>query len=285
MINGPHTGSGPVRTRTVHSSDGAPLAVYDGEGRRSARVFYSHATGFCAGSWAAVAEECSLEWTAWDFRGHGGSGRVAPRLSWWEMGADAAAVRDSSPTTRAIGVGHSMGGAALVMAQLDDRTRFDALVLYEPILPVPPFRRDRQEPLAVRARKRRAEFASRQEALANYSSKPPFDRWDRRALEGYVGSGVTDRSGVAGLACLPDTEAEVFIASRAHAVLERLGEIEIPVVVVWGAETDTYPREVAEEIASGFVRGQVAIEPETGHFGPMERPVSLARLIEQTAAA
>jgi pimeloyl-ACP methyl ester carboxylesterase len=197
------------------------------------------------------------------------------------MGADVAAVRDSTPAELAIGAGHSMGGAALVMAQLDDPGRFEALVLYEPIVPAPPFRRNPEELLARLARKRRREFASRAEALSNYAGKPPFDRWDRRALEGYVQSGVLDRTGGAELACRPATEAEVFIASRAHAVFERLDEIEIPVMVVYGAETDTYPLEFAEEIAGRFPHGDLVIEPETGHFGPMERPEALARLIEQ----
>ena len=98
-------------------------------------MFLSHATGFCATAWAAVAEDLGvLPWTAWDYRGHGRSGGGTIPVSWWSMGFDAGAVRDATPVERAIGVGHSMGGAALLMAQLFDPRRFDALILFEPIV-------------------------------------------------------------------------------------------------------------------------------------------------------
>jgi pimeloyl-ACP methyl ester carboxylesterase len=271
--------------RSIRSSDGTTVAVYDGDLDSGARLFLSHATGFCAGAWAAVIGESALGWTAWDFRGHGRSGRVASTLSWWEMGGDAAAVRDATRADAAVGVGHSMGGAALLMAEIDRRGRFDALVLYEPIIPPPPFRRDTELLLARLARKRRAVFESRQEALDNYAGKPPFDRWDARALHGYVQGGLVDETGETVLACGPATEAEVFIASGAHALVDRLVEVEIPVTVVCGAETDTYPLEWAHHLASSLPRGDLLVLPDTGHFGPMERPVELAQIIASVASS
>lgn len=266
--------------RMLRAVDGTPLAVYDGDVGASERLFFSHATGFCAAAWAALVDEVGAAWTAWDFRGHGRSGGGHVPVSWWEMGDDVRSVRDATPAERSIGVGHSMGGAALVMAQLDDPGRFDALVLYEPIITPPPFRRMPEHLLARLALKRRSEFASRAEARQNYAAKPPFSRWDERALDGYLATGLADVEGGVRLACDPRFEAEVFTAAGAHGVADRVAELDIPVVVVVGEETETYPdRSWPRELVDRMPGGELVVVPATGHFGPMDAAAGVADVI------
>lgn len=268
--------------RDVISADGTRLAVYDGGVAAGPRVLLSHATGFCGATWAAVIDQLEpIGWTAWDYRGHGRSSRSAIPTSWWSMASDAGAVRDATLTERAIGVGHSMGGAALLMAQLTDSRRFDALVLFEPIVFPPPFRRAPEVPLVSLALKRRAQFESYEAALENYRDKPPFSAWDPRALHGYVSGGCRPSGSGVELSCRPEFEAEVFTAAGAHAVLDRLQEIEIPVVVLAGAETDTYPtRDWPSKVADRLPNGSFGVVPGTGHFAPMDAAEAIVDVVK-----
>ncbi len=191
-------------------------------------------------------------------------------------------MRDATDTERAVGVGHSMGGAALLMAQLTDHRRFDALVLFEPIVFPPPFRRASEVPLVSLALKRRATFDSYDAALANYRDKPPFSIWDPRALHGYVGGGLRPCESGVELSCRPEFEAEVFTASVSHALLDRLGEVEIPVVVLAGAETDTYPTaDWPSELAARLPNGTFQELAGTGHFAPMDAPGAIASAVRE----
>ena len=200
------------------------------------------------------------------------------------MALDVLAVR-ASVDRPVVGVGHSMGGAALVMAELLDPGSFDALVLVEPIILPPPYGRDEGHPLVSLALRRRAVFESRDDARATYASKPPFDTWDPASLDGYLDGGFHRTDGTFTLACRPRSEAEVFTAAGAHAVWERVAEVPVPVTILYGANTDTYPSGHAERLATRFGDGSTVEVADTGHFVPMERPDVVADAVQRAAAA
>lgn len=192
-------------------------------------------------------------------------------------------MRDSVPVEGAIGVGHSMGGAALVMAQILDPGRFTGLVLVEPIIPPPPHLRAVHR-LAELARKRRRTFVDRTEVRANFARRPPFDHWQHAAFEGYVAGGFRERDdGTIELACSPEFEAEVFTAAGGSALLDRLGEVEIPVTLLFGETMDTFPLEWAEHLAKSFPNASLEVVPGGDHFLPMSTPAVVAEAIEQYA--
>jgi pimeloyl-ACP methyl ester carboxylesterase len=249
-------------------------------------LFLAHATGFCSGTWGAVIDEVAGivgSATSWDFRGHGASGGGSIPVSWWDMADDAGAVRDSVSVEGAIGVGHSMGGAALVMAQILDPGRFSGLVLVEPIIPPPPHLRAVHR-LAELARKRRRTFTDRSEVRANFLGRPPFDHWRPAAFEGYVAGGFRERGdGTLELACSPEFEAEVFTAAGGAALLDRLGEVEIPVTLLFGETMDVFPREWAEHLSGSFPNASLQVVPGGDHFLPMSTPGVVVEAIRRYA--
>jgi pimeloyl-ACP methyl ester carboxylesterase len=156
--------------------------------------------------------------------------------------------------------------------------------LIEPIVFPPPYRREESE-MSERALKRRREFPTRAEAAQNFRGKGAFEGWDEAAFEGYIRCGLIGDDPVH-LACEPEVEADVYRASGAHDTWGRLAQIDIPVLLMSGENSDTISPDFAREQAGQFVRAGVEIVPDTGHFLPMERPEVVAdrvrRLVEVT---
>lgn len=256
--------------------DGLARQHWPGSG--DVHLLFAHATGFCKEVWSPVVEELRardipLPAVAWDFPGHGDSEGRPPPYDWWELAGDTLAiVDDAAGEGTPVGVGHSMGGAALVMAELSRPGTFAGLVLVEPIIMPPPFVRAEDGYLSQLALRRRASFADPEQAHDNFASKMPFAAWDRRALDAYVAGGLAPRRGRWWLKCAPKQEAEVYRNATAHGAYARLGEIAPPVRVVAGEHSDSHPREYVKELTSCFPQGEAAILPGTSHFAPMERP-------------
>jgi len=191
----------------LSSSDGVSLAVHDyNPDSRASTVLFSHATGFHGRVFDPVASALTSthHCITFDYRGYGDS--TCPpdwQVEWVGYGDDALAAarhaaRHAAHQGPIIGAGHSMGGAALVMAALREPQLFRALVLFEPIifpLATPEQQRGGPSPLIDGARRRRAVFASFDDALTNYSSKPPlniFDAQTSRADLGDLGCRLAD---------------------------------------------------------------------------------------------
>ena len=200
------------------------------------------------------------------------------------MAEDVLAVCDAtaSDADRVIGIGHSMGGASVVMAELAAPGRFSAFVLVEPIIFGAPHARDAGHPLVGLALRRREVFESRGAVRSAYEAKPPFDAWHPESLDGYIEGGFVDGDPGVRLACSPRAESEVFAAAGGHGAWERLGEVTVPVTILYGAETDTYPSGHAEALADRFAQARVRRVSGTGHFLPMEQPGVVVDAVRET---
>lgn len=243
-------------------------------------VFFSHATSFCGAVWDPVrADLDDMETHAWDHPGHGSGPLVDVPIHWSQYGEYVLEITERG----GIGVGHSMGAAALAMAQAADPHRFRALVLIEPIVFPPPYRREESE-MSERALRRRREFPTRAEAAENFRGKGAFVDWDEAAFEGYIRCGLIGEGPVR-LACEPAVEADIYRASGSHDTWDRLTQIEIPVLLMSGEHSDTISSEFSREQAAQFPRAGVEIVPDTGHFLPMEKPGLVADRVRRLASA
>lgn len=249
-----------------------------------ATVAFSHATSFCGAVWDPIVERIGGEHLVWDHIGHGHSQPISRPFDWWDFGADVAK-RIAHVDGPLLGVGHSMGGAALVMAELLAPGTFDYLVLIEPILLPPPFA-PRDTEVARSAQKRRASFPSLAEARNHLRSKPPFMNWDHRAFEGYVRDGFrpTGRGTEVTLSCRPEDEAEIYRNAFAHGAWSRLGEIMVPTLLMAGALSDTHDEAFIRELVSRFPSAGFEIVAGVGHFLPMERPDLVADRVRRLTA-
>jgi pimeloyl-ACP methyl ester carboxylesterase len=284
--------------RQLLSAAGTPLAVHE-LGAAGRPVLLCHATGFHGAVWEPLARALPGDLRPWaiDFRGHGSS--VVPPddpLGWQGFCDDVLSAVDGLdlPSGEIVGVGHSMGGAALVLAEQARPGTFAGLWLFEPIVPPlgyfpdpDPSAPDRPNPMADAAARRRAEFPSADAALANYASKPPLNRLRADALHAYVRHGFVplteDPSGPVRLACRPADEARVFRRAPEHDAYDRLGEVHCPVVVACGQD-HAGPRSFVPGIVDALPDGRLHEFPGLGHFGPLEAPDQVAAAITAFAA-
>jgi pimeloyl-ACP methyl ester carboxylesterase len=270
----------------VASTGGVRVAVHElgGTGRP---ILFAHATGFCGPVWQPVARQLGDHRNvALDLRAHGRSSRPDDGdLHWRGAAEDLLAVVDAIGLDDSIGVGHSMGGAALLLAEQARPGTFEALWLYEPIVITPSMREALagENSLAVSAARRRRRFPSARAAFENYASKPPLDVLRPDALEAYVEGGFeTLEDGSVTLRCAPEDESETFRMGPTHDAAEHLGEVTCTVTVVKG-RVEPGPAMFADAVADGLPHGRLVQMPSLGHFGPMEDPDAIAASIRASA--
>ena len=275
--------------RQVPSTDGVSLALHDLGGDGPA-LLLCHPTGFLGMTWAPLATALADVAHCWalDFRGHGDSTSPASLdFSWTGMCDDVLAVVDDLGLTDVRAAGHSMGGAALVMAEQRRPGTFAGLWLYEPII-FPPAEGGGPtggNPLAAGARRRRPWFPDREAAYANFSAKPPLNVLAPEALRAYVDHGLRARSDddAVELKCSPDVEARVFEGSLGHQTFSRLPEVRCPVTVAISGDP-VGPAQAAPLIADALPAGRLERHPQLTHFGPMEDPDGMAAAVRAALA-
>jgi pimeloyl-ACP methyl ester carboxylesterase len=276
----------------VASSDHVSVAIHEfgGAGRP---LLLSHATGFHGYCYLPIADELSDEFTSFalDYRGHGDTARPDDwQVEWDRYGDDAlAAARAVAPDGGLVGFGHSMGGAGLLMAAHRDPGLFDLIVAFEPIV-FPPREVDPHDGtenngtiLSRGARKRRASFDTFDDAVANYSSKPPMMAFDPDVLRLYVAHGFRPAPEGVRLKCDPEHEARTFDTGGTHTTWADLPDIDTRVVVVAGKVDEFGPAAIAREIAEALPNASYIENDAWNHFAPFTDPAAMARLIREAA--
>ncbi len=269
-------------------SGSARIAVHELAGDSSSPpLLISHATGFHAHAYRALATRLATRYHVFgmDHRGHGASrSPEGATIDWADCGADTAAVgRRLAPDGGLVGVGHSMGGATLLLAARRDPGLFEHLVLFEPIA-LPPGDQAvaaTNNPLVVGALRRRRRFDSYDQAYDHYASKRPLNQFDPAVLRSYVDYGFAPvalpdgtEAGVE-LRCTPEMESATFAASVSSGLWNQLPDIDVPVVVIASGDGDGAAL-TAPLIADLLGNAQSVSFPEQNHFGPFVHPDLLA---------
>ncbi len=268
----------------VPSTDGVELAVHELSDDRSGRpLLLCHATGFHGRVWRALADELpDRRCIALDFRGYGDSTEQIGELRWDGFGEDVLAVVEHLGLTDVQAVGHSKGGAALLLAEIARPATFDRMVCFEPIVfpPRPPgMLPPGENPLATVTRRRREHFDSYEDAIDRFGSKPPLDSLRPDVLDDYVRHGFRPvETGGITLNARREHEASTYDAGPGHNAFEHLSEVACPVLVAHGGDGG-FPALAAPMIADALPLGSLADMSELGHFGPLEDPVAFGDVV------
>ncbi len=275
-------------TNVCRTSSNLEVYFYD-YGGIGPTILFAHAASFHGRIWDQTISDLLSEYrcVTFDFRGHGNSSGTINNPSpldqtWESLFADIPEVIDQlNPGGPIFGAGHSLGGTGLIFSQLQDPTLFDALWVYEPIIVEPnPAFGDICEDLARGAEKRKTSFISSQEAVDNFSGRPPFDTIEPRVLTDYVDHGTAPSQDEVRLRCLPDTEAATYRNAVYLDIFDQTQHIEIDVCVVTGS-IDPFAIQAGQNLSANIPSATIISMAELGHLGPLESPSQAATSITE----
>ena len=252
-----------------------------------------HATGFHARVWDQLIRHLPDHHViAIEQRGHGRS-QAADFDGWEDFGRDLAALAAALDLQGAVGVGHSLGGHALVQAAAFEPGRFSQLLLIDPTIfapadyhgpPLPP---GTLHPAAAR----KNHFESVQAMFDRFKGRPPYDVFQPEALMDYCRHGLRPADSGSGwqLACAPAFEGKVYPLSLHNpGIYASIRALQLPVLVVRARAGDpailpwdplgspTWPA-----LAQEFRHGRDLLLADKTHMLPMEDPALVARLIDE----
>ncbi|WP_170191786.1 alpha/beta fold hydrolase [Saccharothrix syringae] len=256
-----------------HSADGRAQT-----GSTIRTALFCHAAGFTGLVWRSCAVQLStpLRVVAPDLRGHGGAPPLAEDDDWGVFAEDVLAEAAELGPGPLIGVGHSLGGTALLLAEARRPGTFDLLVCFEPILAT-----HHDPTFAEAAARRRAVFPSRAEALARYASRPPLSLLAPEVLADYVDSGLApDPDGRMRLRCAPEVEAHLFRTAISCPWRAALPRVTCPTLLLRGGESVVVTRKSLVAACAELPAGQLREIPGMDHLGPLTRPAVFAEVLD-----
>jgi lipase len=260
-------------------------------------VLLVHANGFHARCWdRVVAHLGDRRVVALDQRGHGRSEKRGP-FAWRTYGGDLTAFAGALGLSGAVGVGHSMGGHALVQAAAARPDAFSRLVLIDPVI-LPPDAYEHRSVHGHRAEdhpvaRRKDHWRGWEEMVERFRDRVPFSLWEPAVLEDYCRHGLLpaepdDPDGPDGyrLACPPLVEAANYTMSDGADVYGDVARVPHPVVLL-RARGRTGERDPLDftgsptwsELAERFPDCRDVYLPELTHFIPMQAPALTAEYV------
>lgn len=261
---------------------GGAMAYLDfGPAERPVDVVFSHANGFNARTYRSILAPLAddLRILAVDMRGHGASTlptSIEGRDGWHEFRDDLLAFLDAATDGPVVLSGHSMGGTSSLLAAAAAPEKVRALALFDPVLFDSRGRSEdepaiAESPLVQGALRRRADFPSRDAAIAAYRGRGGFKSWSEAQVADYVAGGFRDTGDGVTLACTPEWEASNF-RSHNYDPWGAFRESRCPIRIL-RAERDSTAR-LDDHLEELLRTGRITVEtvPGTSHFLPMEQP-------------
>ena len=249
------------------------------------RLFFAHANGFTPGAYEPMLQplcgECEIEAPALKPLRTG----QAPTGSWQEIASDLAEQLDARPAPT-LGVGHSLGAVALLMAAAAQPSRFKHLVVIDPpALPSWAATLLRHAPAAIRqkgalaaaARRRTERWGSLDEAFAQERSRRWWAGVPDAVLSKVIEHGLCEEGGSWRLRF--DKEWEARLYETPTSVWPLLKQPLPPITVLRGANSRVFEAADARRWQALRPHDRVLTVSDAGHLLPLEQPRHVATLI------
>lgn len=213
--------------------------------------------------------------------------------TWHPLSDDLLRFLTDLKTGPVIGVGHSIGGIVTLRAALRDLGKFRALVLIDPVLFTPSFMifwhtfrilglGERFHPLIKGALKRRRTFDNLETVFRGYRSRPIFRYMSDESLRTYI-EGITKQKadGSFELVYSPEWEAQIYrTGMNDFDIMRDLPKLEVPTLIIRGAETDTFFESAAKLVKKKNPKIQIHTLEKATHILPLEYPKEVAEIIK-----
>jgi pimeloyl-ACP methyl ester carboxylesterase len=265
--------------------------VWQDWGGSGPALHFAHANGFPPGTYRKLITELSNHHHVFSMAARPlwpESGPVVLR-DWSLFAEDLRKELDRRSLRGVVGVGHSLGAVASLLAAAADPGLFSAVVAVDPLILTGVhslfWGTAKKLGLAERiklvrgARRRRELWSDRGAARATYSSKEVFSSWDPEVFDDYLDAGMVDLpcDGVR-LRYPREWEARIF-ASGPHDLWTHLRKVSVPTLFVQGEHSDTFLDAARARVEREVPGSRTVVIADSSHFVPMERPGEVARVI------
>jgi pimeloyl-ACP methyl ester carboxylesterase len=192
-----------------------------------------------------------------------------------------------------IGVGHSLGAVVTLRSALQVPKNFRALILLDPVLFSPMIMQGwrlakylglgyRVHPLIPRTKERRRHFEDLDVLYNAYRCKRIFRYIENQNLRIMI-NGMVKPSVGAGydLAYSPEWEIQIYYTgvSADADIWQGLRSLEVPLLIIRGAKTDTLYPSTAARIKRIHPETQVVTVEKSTHLVPLEKPIEVSEII------
>jgi pimeloyl-ACP methyl ester carboxylesterase len=254
------------------------------------RLHFAHANGFPPGAYRQLLEPLTRCFTvvASEARPLWSAEPPSSLRSWQPLADDLTRAITSHELQGALGVGHSLGGVATLLAASRRPELLSAIILIDPLvltgvrsLAWRLIQRTgliRRIELIRRAERRRMVWPDRRTVRQAWAPKPLFEGWAPGALDDYLGSVLVDHPEGVALRYSGAWEARIFERSP-HSLWPAIRRLAVPTLFIRGARSTTLSAAAARRLQRVGPLVEVLEVPRAGHLVPMERPAELATLI------
>ncbi|WP_163998271.1 alpha/beta fold hydrolase [Pyxidicoccus caerfyrddinensis] len=251
----------------------------------------AHANGFPPGAYRKLIELLKTRYHVFTLRSRCLVPGEDPLTlgSWTDLADELAHTLRARGLENVVGVGHSVGGVATLLASVKSPGLFRAVVALDPVLVTGKrlwmlraaalLGMRGRIPLASGARRRREAWASREEVAASYGKKSLFQRFDPESFRDYLAHGLIEAPGGGVRLTIPAAwEARIFETIPVN-VWSSLRKVTVPTLVMRGGDTDTLTPEALARVRRTVPRVHTEELPGTTHLFPLEQPEACGRRI------
>ena len=212
--------------------------------------------------------------------------------TWHPLTGDFLRFLDERQSEASIVVGHSVGGIVALRAALTHPGRIRALVLIDPVL-FPPYVIYSWKvfralglgyyvhPLVRTSRQRRREFDDLDRLFLGFRRKPVFRHFGDEELRSYIKGIACPGAHGYQLCYSVDWEMRIYITSVSSDMdlWRGLPGLKIPLLIIRGAETDTFWNSTAGLVQRKDPAARIVSIPRATHLVPLEQPGEVSREI------
>lgn len=242
-----------TRLNVIEEGDGPPLLLLHGMG----------------GTWRELAPQLDglsdrFRCIAIEHRGHGRSERTSGRYSVDLFANDVVAVCSALGITHTHVAGLSMGGMVGLNLALRHPWMVDSLVLIDSAARPDEAYRLGLEAIARFVRDQGFADTPLQGGTSAALAWSPTTVFQRPEI-------IRDNIREA-LSTDPDVYARTALAVAEFDLLDRLGDIRAPALVLWGDHDVLVPRTYSDALVAGIERAELIVVPDAGHLCTLEQP-------------
>jgi pimeloyl-ACP methyl ester carboxylesterase len=253
------------------------LVFYDSESDKPV-ILFCHANGYSAGCYKTYFRRLKEDYriVSIDFIGHGKSESNLNYKNWYFFRDQVLAVLEKENLTNVTGIGHSLGGATLLLSSVVAKERFKKLLVMDPVilgLKLITLSKIFGNPLAKAAAKRRTEFHSMELVRRGYSKFPQFAKFDSEVFSDFLSSCFKEDPTTHKVVLSSDPRVETKTFSMAHYLTYfNFYKIKTETHVLIPNPHEVCSKDQARMITKQNPKSSYEIWDGATHFFPFESP-------------